>query len=171
MTELVSASKPSLFILRKAFLWVLSKLSKKLQKKVFPLDLNLLDFEVKQTPKIYSEGHKSYMTIDFKVSNYSPYYDYQILSISAECWIWQTKFMKIMNVEFLDLKSGSLKMDYSFNQYIGISGEERAKECLNGNEVGTSTFKVSITLLTPFGVQNHKLEKQIQVHFIEVNSD
>lgn len=167
MSELISASKPAFYLAKKSSLWVLSKTSKWLQKKFFPLDLDLFSIHLEKVPKIFSESENSYVSFDLIISNYSPYYSYQILSIIADCWIWDKKFIRLSNSQFLELESGTKEQQYSLNTYIGLSGEKRAKEQFNGNEIGESKLDINVTLITPFGVQNHRIKKDIQIQFIE----
>lgn len=104
MTELVSASKPAFYIIRKGALWFLSKISKRLQKEFFPVDFELLNIRLQRNPRIYANSENSFIEMEFNVSNFSPYYDYGILSMECELWIWQRKFLMLTSNQFLDMK-------------------------------------------------------------------
>ncbi|MEQ8524752.1 hypothetical protein [Gracilimonas sp.] len=167
MSELISATKPAFYVVKRSFLWVISKFSKYLQKKFFPLDLELIRVELKDVPKIFCRGHDTYFRIDLAASNYSPYYDYEILSIQIECDIGRKKFVTIPSTKFISLKSGTYSQDYSFNKYLGFSGEKRAKEQFNDTEVCNGSIELNMTLVTPFGVKSHKVSISNQFHLVD----
>jgi len=165
MPELTTASKSIWYLFKKLIQWILSKVSKKLQEKYFPIDLKKIRIELDGIPKIYSVEEGSNINIGFRISNFSPYYDYGILSIECEIQIWRNIFITLTKNTFLDLKVDEIDKQYIFSSNLGVNEAKRAQKIFNGRECANCELKLNCSVVTPLGVKSyiHVISHQIQL--------
>lgn len=166
MTELATASKPALFVLRKGILWLLSRVSDRAQTKFFPLDLSRIVIDVKSLPEVWVSGSGAHFGVWLEVSNYSPYYDFAILSTECTIFVGNQACLSVQNARLLDLPVDEINESVRLEHYLSSNDTARLSGIFKHGSVARGSLSLHMTVLTPFGPRQYTVEKDTEVKLI-----